>query len=117
MVTETNEGIPDKLEYIRRKKLLEKEFLENTCRLHNLDQEKARFAIESGILVLEPSLYEWDKHEWAKESVSWAEGFNISSIAKKAEIIKIPKGQSSLGKLVKRIHFDEFKQKLIDTIF
>lgn len=117
MVTETDESIPDKLEYIRRKKLLETQFLEHTCRLHNLDQEKAKFAIESGILVLEPSLYEWDKHEWAKESVCWAEGFNISSIAMKAEVIKIPKDKSSLGKLVKRIDLNDFKQKLIDTIF
>lgn len=116
MTTGIKYEIPDKLEYIRRKKLLEKHFLEHTCQVHNLDCEKAKFAIAQGILNLEPSFYDWEHEEWAKESIQWAEGFNIASIAKKAEVIKIPDGKSIIVKLIERMHLPEFTQRVINSL-
>ena len=115
MTTGTKQEIPDKLEYLRRKKLLEQHFLEHTCQVHNLDKQKAKFAIDEGILTLEPSFYDWEHEEWAKESIQWAEGFNISSIASKAVEIKIPSLKKPLDKLIEKIHLIEFKQKILNS--
>ncbi|MCH2207697.1 MAG: hypothetical protein MK132_17715 [Lentisphaerales bacterium] len=116
MTTGTNIEVPDKFEYIRRKKLLEKHFLEHTCHVHNLDREKAQFALEEGILNLEPSFFDWEHEEWAKESIQWTEGFNIASIAKKSELIKIPDGKSVIVKLAERMHLPEFTQRVLNSL-
>ncbi|MCM8537563.1 MAG: hypothetical protein NE334_16600 [Lentisphaeraceae bacterium] len=117
MVSGIEIEVPDELEYLRRKKLLEEHFINHTCSVHSLNKEKARFAIQHHILILEPSLYDWEKEEWAKECISWAEGFNISSLTNKAEEIHISQDQTTIGRIIERMHFLEFKDKLIRSFF
>ena len=117
MVSGTEIEVPDELEYLRRKKLLEEHFINHTCKVHGLNQEKARFAIQNYILVLEPSLFDWEKKEWAKECICWADGFNISSLTNKAEEIHISQDQTSISRFIERIHLLEFKDKLIRSLF
>ena len=109
--------LPDRQEYIKRKIDLENKFIEQTCENYGLDSEKAKYAIEQGILVIEPSLFDWEEEEWAKGSLEWAEGFNISCLACKSVEIHMPESKSSFERIIEKLHLLKFKRKLINSLF
>ena len=110
-------NLPDRQEYIKRKKALEKKFIEDTCESYGLDSEKAQYAIAQGILILEPSFFDWQEDEWAKGSIEWAEGFSISCLARRSVEIHIPEDRNTIERLIEKISLLNFTKKLINSLF
>ena len=103
--------LPNRQEYLIRKKDLEENFINHTCPQHGLDPEKARYALRKGILNLEPSFEDWETASWAQGSITWAEGFNISCLACKSATISLPKPQSLLGKCLTKINLFKLQKR------
>ena len=91
MIEETPLTFPNENELLRRKKILEKNFVESICPNYNLDPEKALYAIKEGILILEPVWVDWESDDYPEGTHEFVEGFDMSCLKSYSEKIKLPK--------------------------
>jgi len=90
MIEETPLDLPSDNEWDRRKKILEKNFVENSCPRNDLDPDKALYAIKEGILILEPAWIDWESDDYPVGSIGFAPGFDMSCLKKDSDKIKLP---------------------------
>ena len=91
MLEEQPIPMPDNNEWQRRKKILEKNFVEKICPNYDLDPEKALYAIQEGILILEPAWIDWEDDNYPEGTHYFVEGFDITCLHYDSEKIKLPK--------------------------
>lgn len=91
MLEETPLTFPTENEFLRRKKILEKNFVDNICPNYDLDPEKALYAIKEGILILEPVWIDWESDDYPEGTHEFVEGFDMSCLKYDSDIIKLPK--------------------------
>ena len=81
---------PNEDERKRRKKILEKNFVDNICPNYDLDPEKALYAIKEVILILEPAWIDWESDDYPEGSHEFVKGFDMSCLYYDSEKLKIP---------------------------
>ena len=91
MFEESPLTFPNEDERQRRKKILEKNFVENICPNYDLDPEKALYAIKEGILILEPAWIDWESDDYPEGYHEFVDGFDMSCLSYDSEKLKVPK--------------------------
>ena len=91
MFEEAPLSFPNEDERKRRKKILEKCFVEKTCPNYDLDPEKALYAIKEGILILEPVWIDWESDDYPEGYHEFVKGFDMSCLYYDSDKLKLPK--------------------------
>ncbi len=108
MIEKSGPFLPNEGEYLRRKTILERSFIEHTCPLYNLDPQKTHYAIKEGILRLEPSFLDWESDDWAEGSINWDERFDLSCLNCESDKMMLPSQKSFLQTFINK--FKVFKK-------
>jgi hypothetical protein len=88
MIEEQPISFPSEDERLRRKKILEKSFVDNAEKNEQCP-EKSLYAIREGILILEPVWIDWESDDWPEWTIEFAPGYDMSSLTPESEKIKL----------------------------